>query len=326
MKALVCTSWGPADTMSLQEMDDPELGPNDVRMEVHAAGLNFPDTLVIEGRYQFQPDFPFVPGAEAAGTVIEAGTAVKDYRPGDRVIWVGISGAFAERVVCPASELIRMPDTMPFHVGASLLVTYGTTYYALKQCAHVQAGEILLVLGAAGGVGLAAVDLGRAMGARVIAAASSEEKLDVACRAGATDRINYSTGSLKDEIKALTSGRGADVVYDPVGGALSEPALRGTGWNGRFLVIGFASGEIPSIPLNLPLLKNNAIIGVFYGVWAKRDPAAHQQNIRELFRLYESGAIKPLVGRVFSLDQYREAFGTLTGRKALGKVIFEIKP
>jgi NADPH2:quinone reductase len=214
---------------------------------------------------------------------------------------------------------------MSFETGAGFAVTYGTSYYALKQCAKLQAGETLLVLGAAGGVGLAAVDIGHALGATVIAAASSEEKLDVACANGAVHRINYSERSLKDEIKALTGGKGADVVYDPVGGDLSEQALRATAWGGRFLVVGFASGTIPRIPLNLTLLKNNSIMGVFYGAWAQREPAAYRQNMAQLFALFEAQKLHPLVSQVFKLEQYREAFSVLTNRRAKGKIIFDTK-
>ena len=325
MKALVCTTWGDAGQLRLVDMAEPELGPRDVRIAVRAAGLNFPDTLMIQGKYQLRPEFPFIPGSEAAGIVIEVGPDVQGLTPGDRVVTAGRGhGAFAEQIVRAESEVTHLPESMPFRVGAAFLVTYGTAYYALQQCASLQAGEKLLVLGAAGGVGLAAVDLGQAMGAHVIAAASSEEKLDVAARSGATERINYTASNLKEETKRITGGEGADVVFDPVGGSLSEPALRATGWNGRFLVIGFAAGDIPRIPLNLPLLKNNSIVGVFYGAWAKRDPAAHEQNVRELFDLHARGAIAPLVTRSFRLDQYREAFDTLTGRKALGKLVFEL--
>lgn len=324
MKALVCTAWGDAGKLRLMDLDDPELGPQDVRIEVRAAGLNFPDTLMIQGKYQIRPEFPFIPGSEAAGIVIEVGPDVQHLSPGERVVTAGRAhGAFAERIVRPESEVIRLPESMPFRVGAGFLITYGTACYALKQCARLRAGEQLLVLGAAGGVGLAAVDLGRAMGARVIAAASAGEKLEVAARAGAHERINYTASDLKEEAKRITGGEGADVVFDPVGGDLSEPALRATGWNGRFLVIGFAAGDIPRIPLNLPLLKNNSIVGVFYGAWARRDPAAHEQNVRELFDMHARGAIAPLVTKSFRFDQYREAFETLTGRKALGKLVFE---
>jgi NADPH2:quinone reductase len=324
MRAIVCRELGSADALAVEDVEDPRPGPGEALVEVHAAGLNFPDTLVISGGYQHRPDLPFIPGGEAAGVVVEVGEGVDKIRPGDRVISMGMLGAFAEKLCRPAGELIRMPDGMPFETGAGFLVTYGTSYFALKQRAGLQPGETLLVLGAAGGVGLAAVDLGSAMGATVIAAASTEEKLDLACRTGASMRINYSREPVKETVKSLTEGRGVDVVYDPVGGELSEQALRATGWNGRFLVVGFAAGSIPKIPLNLPLLKNNAVVGVMYGPWTQRDPAGAQQNIAELLELYSNGKLRPQTTQLFELEQYREAFETLTGRRAQGKVVFRM--
>ncbi len=325
MKALVCKELGPADKLVLETTDDPIPGPGEVLIDIHAAGLNFPDTLAITGNYQIRAELPFIPGGEASGVIEAVGEGVEQFKPGDRVMSSGLNGAFAEKQCKPVAEVIAIPDSMPFDTAAGFLVTYGTSYYALKQCADLQAGETLVVLGAAGGVGLAAVDLGKAMGATVIAAASTEDKLDTACATGADQRINYSDTALKEAIKSLTGGKGADVVYDPVGGELSEPALRATGWDGRFLVVGFASGTIPSIPLNLTLLKNNAIKGVFYGVWAMRDPQAYAQNIAELFALYEAGKLHPMVSQQFPLEQYREAFATLTERRAKGKVLFNLK-
>jgi NADPH2:quinone reductase len=326
MRALVCSELGTAESLAIQDVDEPRPGPGEVLIEVHAASLNFPDTLVIGGKYQHQPELPFIPGSEAAGVVVQLGEGVENVRPGDRVMTAGMTGAFAEKLCRPATDLTLMPDSMPFETGAGFLVTYGTSYFALKQRAALQAGETLLVLGAAGGVGLAAVDLGKAMGATIIAAASTEEKLDLACRSGASLRINYSHQPLKESVKSLTGGRGADVVYDPVGGDLSEQALRATAWDGRFLVVGFAAGSIPKIPLNLPLLKNNAIVGVMYGPWAQRDPEGKQQNISELLELYSSGRLCPLVTQLFELEQFREAFDTLTGRRAQGKVVFRLRP
>ena len=326
MRAIVCNELGPAETLIVEEMAEPTPRPGEVVIEVHAAGLYFPDTLVISGKYQFKPELPFIPGGEAAGVVVRIGEGVHNFKPGDRVMTAGMMGAFAEKLCRPAADLIPMPGDMPFVTAAGFLVTYGTSYFALKQRAALQAGETLLVLGAAGGVGLAAVDLGSAMGARVIAAASSEEKLDLACRTGASLRVNYGDQPLKEAVKTLTEGRGADVVYDPVGGDLSEQALRATAWDGRFLVVGFASGVIPKIPLNLPLLKNNAVIGVMYGPWMQRDPQGMQQNIKELFDLWSAGKLQPQASQLFQLDQYREAFATLTGRRAQGKVIFQVKP
>jgi NADPH2:quinone reductase len=325
LKALLCKEFGPAEKLELASLAEPRPQAGEVLIDNHAAGLNFPDTLAIAGTYQFRPELPFIPGSEAAGVVVDVGAGVDEFRPGDRVISSGNFGAFAQRQCRPAGEVVALPDSMSFATGAGFGIAYGTSYYALKQCAKLQAGETLLVLGAAGGVGLAAVDIGLAMGATVIAAASSDEKLDVACAVGAVHRLNYSARSLKDEIKSLTAGRGADVVYDPVGGDLSEQALRATAWGGRFLVVGFASGTIPRIPLNLTLLKNNAIMGVFYGAWAQREPAAYRQNMAELFALFETQKLHPLVSQEFKLEEYREAFSVLTNRRAKGKIIFNMK-
>ena len=325
MRALVCKEFGTAEKLVIEQRADPQPGSGQVVIDVQAAGLNFPDTLAIAGLYQTRSEPPFIPGMEAAGIVSAVGSGVKGVSVGDRVMNYGATGAFAEKRLAAAAETIPIPANMPFEIAAGFVVTYSTSYYALKQCAGLQSGETLLVLGAAGGVGWAAVDLGCAMGAKVIAAASSEAKLDIAATAGAEMRINYKTSSLKDEIKRLTGGKGADVVYDPVGGDLSEQALRGTGWNGRFLVVGFASGTIPKIPLNLPLLKNNVIHGVFWGAWAQRDRAAFDENLAELFALFGSGKLHPLVGEVYALDDYREAFSALTERRATGKLVFDMK-
>jgi NADPH2:quinone reductase len=325
LKALLCKEFGPAEKLVLADVAEPSPRAGEILIDNHAAGLNFPDTLAIAGTYQFRPELPFIPGSEAAGVVVDVGAGVDEFGPGDRVISSGVNGAFAERQCKPAGDVMALPDCMSFETGAGFAITYGTSYYALKQCARLQAGETLLVLGAAGGVGLAAVDIGHALGATVIAAASSDEKLDVACAAGAAHRLNYSECSLKDEIKSLTAGKGADVVYDPVGGDLSEQALRATAWAGRFLVVGFASGSIPRIPLNLTLLKNNSIMGVFYGAWAQREPAAYRQNMAQLFALFEAQKLHPLVSQVFNLEQYREAFSVLTDRRAKGKIIFDMK-
>lgn len=325
MRALMCNELGPADKLRIETVDDPVPGPEEVVVDLHAAALNFPDTLAITGDYQIRSELPFTPGGEGAGKVSAVGDDVSRWKIGDRVIVSGATGAFAEKILKRQGEIVALPDAMDYRTGAGFLAAYGTSYYALKQRGGLQRGETLLVLGAAGGVGLAAVDIGAALGARVIAAASTEEKLDVAAGAGATERVNYTTEDLKERVKALTGGRGADVVYDPVGGDLSEQALRATGWNGRFLVIGFAAGEIPKIPLNLCLLKNNAIIGVFYGAWIAREPESNAANVAELFSLYEQGKLEPLVTQVFPLDEYVEAFATLTGRRAQGKIVFSIR-
>lgn len=325
MLALLCREPGPAERLTLEQVPDPEPGTGEVLIEIHAAALNFPDTLVIRGDYQFRPDLPFVPGGEAAGIVRGLGPGVTGFAVGDRVAFAGVTGAFAEAAVKPATELVKLPADVDLTTGAAFLVAYGTSYYALKQCAELQPGETLLVLGAGGGVGLAAVDIGAVLGARVVAAASSDDKLELARRAGAAAGINYSRESLKDRAKALTGGQGVDVVYDPVGGGLAESALRATGWDGRYLVVGFASGEIPKIPLNLPLLKNCSIRGVFYGAWAQRQPAMLGENYRELFAFLAADKLCPRVSRIFRLEEYAEAFGTLTGRNARGKIVFRIR-
>jgi len=325
MYALLCRELGAAESLTLEEIPDPEPQAGELLVEIHAAALNFPDTLVISGAYQLKPELPFVPGAEAAGIVRKVGSDVEGCAGGGRVACSGATGAFAELAAKPAREVVKFPADLDLATGASFLVAYGTSYYALKQCARLRSGETLLVLGGAGGVGLAAVDLGAAMGARVIAAASSAEKLELASRAGADATINYTTEPLKDRIKALTAGRGVDVVYDPVGGSLAEPALRATGWDGRYLVVGFASGDIPKIPLNLPLLKNCSIRGVFYGAWAQREPVQLGENLNELFAFLAAGELHPVISRTFRLDEYVEAFGALTGRNAFGKMIFRIR-
>ncbi len=325
MRAIICKDLGPATSLVVEETADPVPGPGEALIEVHAAGLNFPDTLAIAGKYQIRPDLPFIPGGEGAGVILELGPGTEGFKKGDHVMWAGMIGAFAEKACRPIEELVLMPESMPFRTGAGFLVTYGTSYYALKQRGQLKAGETLLVLGAAGGVGLAAVDIGSAMGARVIAAASTDEKLEVATAAGAELTINYSKDSLKEAVKALTHGHGVDVVYDPVGGDFSEQALRATGWNGRFLVVGFAAGEIPKIPLNLPLLKNNSIVGVLYGGWAQKDPEGKRENIAELLAFHSAGNLQPQTTQSFELEEFVEAFGTLTNRRAKGKVIFRIK-
>ncbi len=321
MRAVVCSELGPASSLSLEELPDPVPGPGEVVMDVRAAALNFPDTLVIEGKYQMQPELPFIPGGEAAGVVVAAGEGVTGFPVGAPVMSMGLVGAFAEQWKVPAQSLMPKPDKLTFEEAAAFGLTYGTSYYALKQRANLQPGERLLVLGAAGGVGSSAVEIGKAMGATVIAAASTDEKLAFAAGMGADEGINYAAEDLRSRIKEITGGVGVDVVYDPVGGGLSEPALRSTAWNGRFLVIGFAAGDIPAIPLNLMLLKGVSVVGVFWGSWAGRDPVASQQNFAELFAMVEEGKLHPRVTDVYPLEQYAAAFDALTGRKARGKVV-----
>lgn len=322
MRALTCPEHGPGDGEKLvleADWPTPELGDNDVMINVKAAGLNFPDVLQIQGKYQFQPDMPFVVGSECSGVVEAVGSAVSRYKPGDEVISMG--GGFREQAVCNEGIVFPKPRALSFEEAAGIAITYFTSYYALKQRAKLQEGETMLVLGAAGGVGTTAVELGKLMGAKVIAAASSDEKLEVCKQLGADEVINYSDGAIKDKLKELTGGKGVDVVYDPVGGDFSEQAIRSMAWNGRFLVIGFAAGPIPKIPLNLALLKGCSIVGVFWGRFTGEEPEVNLQNIQELWKLFEAGKIKPVVTDNFPVEQYREAFQCMTERRARGKVI-----
>ena len=322
MKALICKEHGLADKLELvADWPSPELGDQDVLINVKAAGLNFPDVLIIQGKYQFQPDMPFIPGGECSGEVVAVGPAVTRFKPGDKVLSMGAAGAFCEQIAADENAVFPMPEGLSFEQAAGVSITYFTSYYALKQRANLQAGETLLVLGAAGGVGTTAIELGKLMGAKVIAAASSAEKLDLCKSLGADEVINYNEESLKDRIKELTGGKGVDVVYDPVGGDYAEPAIRGMAWKGRYLVIGFASGPIPKIPLNLTLLKGCSIVGVFWGRFAGEEPAENLKNIEALWALFAGGKISPVVTDSFSIDQYEEAFNCLIERRARGKVI-----
>jgi NADPH2:quinone reductase len=311
-----------ADKLKLvDDWPEPELGENDVLIEVKAAGLNFPDVLIIQGKYQFQPEMPFIPGGECSGIVTAVGSAVKRYKVGDDVLSMGAAGAFCGKIAANENAVFPMPKGLSYEQAAGISITYFTSYYALKQRANIQPGETLLVLGAAGGVGTTAIELGKMMGARVIAAASTAEKLALCKSLGADEVINYSEVSLKDAVKELTGGKGVDVVYDPVGGDYAEPAIRGMAWNGRYLVIGFASGPIPKIPLNLALLKGCAIVGVFWGRFSAEEPQENLKNIEELWALFADGKLSPVVTDSFSIDEYEEAFNCLTERRARGKVI-----
>ncbi|MBL4611593.1 MAG: NADPH:quinone oxidoreductase family protein, partial [Pseudomonas sp.] len=280
---------------------------------------------IIEGKYQIKPPFPFSPGGEAAGVIASVGDKVSHLKPGDRVMGLTGYGSFAEKIAVDASRILPIPKNMDFVTAAGFSMTYGTSMHALKQRADLKPGETLLVLGASGGVGLAAVEIGKAMGARVIAAASSAEKLEVARAAGADELINYTEVSLKDAVKELTKGQGADVIYDPVGGDLFDQAVRSINWKGRLLVVGFASGRIPEFPVNLALLKGSSIVGVFWGAFAAREPQTNRENFEELFAWFSEGKLKPLVSEKFRLDQYEDALNILTSRKAVGKVVVEVR-
>ena len=282
MKALICSEFGSTQDLTLEERDDLEPGAGEVLIDVKAAGVNFPDILTVEGKYQFKPPLPFIPGTEVSGVVSKIGDGVTTRKVGDEVVGMVQMGGFASQAVTSEFTTFLKGASMSFEQAAGFAVTYGTSYYALKQKAQLKAGEVVLVLGAAGGVGIATIQIAKAMGATVIAAASTEDKLDFACEAGADMRINYATEDLKEKVKELTKGKGADVIYDPVGGDFSEQAFRAIAWNGRFLVIGFASGPIPKMPLNLALLKGASMVGVFWGAWSARDPKNSQQNFKEL--------------------------------------------
>ncbi|MCJ1888291.1 NADPH:quinone oxidoreductase family protein [Pseudomonas sp. LA21] len=325
MKAVLCKAFGPAETLVLEDIASPEPKKNEVLLQVHAAGVNFPDTLIIEGKYQFKPPFPFSPGGEAAGVIAAVGEKVSHVKPGDRVMALTGWGSFAEEVAVPGYNVMPIPDGMDFASAAAFGMTYGTSMHALKQRANLQPGETLLVLGASGGVGLAAVEIGKAMGAKVIAAASSDAKLEVAKAAGADVLINYSEGSLKDQLKAITGGQGVDVIYDPVGGDLFEEAFRSIAWNGRMLVVGFASGTIPSLPANLTLLKGASLVGVFWGSFAQRQPQDNAANFQQLFTWFAEGRIKPLVSQTYPLEKAADAINHLGQRKAVGKVVVTVR-
>jgi len=322
-RALVCREFGPVENLVIEERPVPEPAAGEVLVDVRAAGLNFPDALIVLGEYQVKPALPFIPGGEAAGVVASVGRGVDGVEIGDRVI-VPMGEAFASYTVAPAERLLRMPDNMSFHQGAGFCITYGTSYYALKQCASLRPGETMLVLGAAGGVGITAVEIGKAMGATVIAAASTDDKIAFARSVGADHGINYTTEDLKRRAKALTNGHGVDVIYDPVGGAYTEQAFRAIAWSGRHLVIGFACGTIPKLPLNLPLLKGGSVSGVWWGTWAAKFPDESRRNFEELLAMVERGELDPKVTQVFDLDDYVEAFKCLTERRAKGKVIFDM--
>ena len=325
MKAVLCKAFGPADTLVVEDVSSPEIKKNEVLLDVHAAGINFPDTLIIEGKYQFKPPFPFSPGGEAAGVISAVGENVSHLNVGDRVMALTGWGSCAEQIAVPAYNILPMPDAMDFTTAAAFSMTYGTAMHALKQRGALQAGETLLVLGASGGVGLAAIEIGKAMGARVIAAASSAEKLEVARQAGADELINYQDEDVRERLKTLTKGQGVDVVIDPVGGDLFETVFRSIAWNGRMLVIGFASGTIPSLPVNLPLLKGAAVIGVFWGSFAQRQPQDNVANFQQLFAWFAEGKLKPLVSQTFALEDTAQAINTLAARKAVGKLVIKVR-
>lgn len=324
MKAVLAKRHGPPETLVVEDIAPLQAAPGEVVVSVHASAVNFPDTLIIENKYQFKPALPFSPGGEVAGVIKEVGAGVTGFAAGDRVIAVCGWGGFAEEVATTPAKLVPLPVGIDMEAAAALVITYGTSHYALKDRAAIQPGETLLVLGAAGGTGLSAVELGKLMGARVIAAASTDEKLAL-CRAhGADATINYTNEDLRERIKALTDGRGVDVVYDPVGGPYTEPALRSMAWRGRYLVIGFTAGEIPKPPLNLALLKGCSIVGVFYGGFAQAEPARYQVFMQELVGLLADGRIRPAITERFPLAEAAKALRLVADRKVMGKIVLSV--
>ncbi|MEH6494658.1 MAG: NADPH:quinone oxidoreductase family protein [Pseudomonas marincola] len=325
MKALVCKEFGEPDILVMEDVAEPTVTAGTVKIEVHSVGLNFPDTLMIAGKYQMKPPFPFSPGMESSGIITEVGEGVEGLAVGDRVMANHGVGGFAEYVVAPADGTYKIPDNMPYDQAAGFPVTYGTTYHALVDRGDLKKGEVLLVHGAAGGVGLNAVELGKALGATVIGTVGSDEKMDIVRKYGADHVINYSTESIKDRVKELTGGKGADVIYDPVGGDAFDQSMRCINWEGRLLVIGFASGRIAQMPTNLALLKGCSVIGVFWGEFARRTPEKNRANFNAMLDMVKKGDINPHVSTHFPLEQGADAMKALLSRKTTGKVIITVK-
>lgn len=321
MKAIVCKAWGPPDSLELQDLPDLVPGPGQVAVDVRAAGVNFPDVLTVQGKYQVKPPLPFTPGNEFAGVVRALGEGVRGLNAGDRVIGFTQTGAFAQQAIAPAAALMPIPSGMDFDTAAAITLTYGTSHHAVVDRGQLKAGETMLVLGAAGGVGLAAIEIGKALGARVIAAASSPEKLEVCREHGADVLIDYTKEDLREALKAATGGKGPDVIYDPVGGQYSEPALRSIAYRGRHLVIGFAAGDIPKLPWNLMLLKSASVVGVFWGDFARREPQANAAAMREMLGWMAEGKLKPLVSKRYALAETAQALNDMAERKVTGKVV-----
>ena len=331
MKAMLSKAVGGPETLVLEDVPSPEVNAGGVLIAIKAVGVNYPDVLIIEDKYQFKPPRPFAPGGEVSGVIKAVGAGVTNVKVGDRVLGNTGWGGMAEELVLDAARVIAIPDAMPFDQAAAFIMTYGTSYHALKDRGHAKAGETLLVLGAAGGVGLAAVELGKAMGLRVIAACSSQEKVDLTLKHGADAGVVYGRGpfdkdgqkKLSEQLKAACGPSGANLIYDAVGGDYAEAALRAIAWEGRFLVVGFPAG-IPRIPLNLMLLKSCDVVGVFWGAAVARDPEGHKRNVRELFELYAAGKIKPYVSERFPLERANDAIVHLASRKAMGKVVVTV--
>lgn len=324
MRAVLCKRFGPPESLVIEDIPSPQPGPGEVVVSVKAASINFPDLLIIQDKYQVKPPLPFSPGSEMAGLVKAVGDGVSHVKPGDAVIGVTTYGAFAEEVKTEARRVMAIPPGMDFTTGAAFIMTYATSDHALRDRGALRAGETLLVLGASGGVGIAAIEIGKAIGARVIACASSDDKLVVCRQHGADDTINYTTEDLRERIKTLTGGTGPDVIYDPVGGPYTEPALRSIAWRGRLLVIGFAAGDIPKIPLNLPLLKGCSIVGVYWGDFARREPENFAREMQHLSNWFAEGALKPHISARFPLERTAEALKMVAARRATGKVVITV--
>ena len=321
MHAWLCENPIGAEALTWKELPTPEPKVGEVRVAIRAASLNFPDLLIVQNKYQMKPPLPFVPGSEYAGVIEAVGEGVKGLKPGDAVAAFGGTGGFGTHACVAAALVMPLPPGFAFDDASAFILTYGTTHHALLDRGALKAGETLLVLGAAGGVGTAAIQIGKVAGARVIAAASSDEKLELCKQIGADATINYASGNLREELKALTNGKGPDVVYDPVGGDLAEPVFRSIAWRGRYLVVGFAQGTIPALPLNLALLKGASIVGVFWGDFARREPKAHGQALTELARWYAEGKVKPVIDRRLPMDQLMQAYELMGSRKVRGKLV-----
>jgi len=324
VKALLCKEYGPPENLVVEDVPAPAPAKGEVRIGIRACGVNYPDNLMVAGKYQVKPPLPFSPGFELAGEILEVGAGVTHLQPGQRVAATAMSGAMAEEICVPAAVVMPIPDAMDFEVAAGFILIYGTSYHALKQRARLQPAEKLLVLGAGGGVGLTAVELGHLMGAEVYAAASSTEKLELAGTRGATHLINYTEVGLKNQVRELTGGQGVDVIYDPVGGDLFDDCLRSVDWGGRILIIGFASGTIPNIPANLPLLKGSSIVGVFWGTFVQREVAVNHENMQELLGWFERGKLEPCISRTYPLEDAPLAMKALAERRATGKLVIII--
>ena len=325
MKAIVCNEWCKPEELKVSEIKNPTLDDNSVRVEIYASGVNFPDVLIVQGKYQYKPPFPFSPGSEVAGIISEIGKNVKSLKVGDRVMAVTGHGAFAEEICVPEDKLTLVPENMDFITAASMSLTYGTSSYALFQRANIKANDVVLIHGATGGVGITAIEISKAVGAKVIATASTDEKLKIAKEYGADYCINYSQNEFKDKVKEYTDGKGANIIYDPVGGDVFNKSLRCIAWNGIILVIGFASGTIASAPTNLPLLKNCSIVGVFWGAWREREPNGHNINMEKILKWWKENKIRPKVSKVFNLEDTKYALQALINREVIGKAVIKVR-